>query len=125
VLGVVINYVTAPKGDATLVFMGVAFVTIAILVNAWAYKLKNTGSTNKTNTKGIGLAVVAGVLMAFFYRFIAASMDIENFVSPEVGQMTPYTAVFVFSVGILLSNFLLNSIVIKKPFVGEPTSYAA
>src|SRR5690606_33290044 len=48
-----------------------------------------------------------------------------NFVAPEVGKMTPYTAVFVFSVGILLSNFLFNSIVIKKPFVGEPTSYAA
>lgn len=39
--------------------------------------------------------------------------------------MTPYTAVFIFSVGIFLSNFIFNTILIKKPFVGEPTSYAA
>jgi len=125
VLGVVINYMTAPKGDPTLLFIGVALVTVAILVNAWAYKLKSAGTANKANTKGIVLAVLAGVLMAFFYRFIAASMDLENFVSPEVGKMTPYTAVLIFSVGILLSNLLFNSILIKKPFVGEPTSYAA
>ena len=125
VLGVVINYMTAPKGDPTLLFIGVALVTVAILVNAWAYKLKSAGTPNKANTKGIVLAVLAGVLMAFFYRFIAASMDLENFVSPEVGKMTPYTAVLIFSVGILLSNLLFNSILIKKPFVGEPTSYAA
>lgn len=125
VLGVVINYVNAPKGDPTLLFIGVALVTVAILVNAWAYKLKSTGTANKANTKGIVLAVLAGVLMAFFYRFIAASMDLENFVSPEVGKMTPYTAVFIFSVGILLSNLLFNTILIKKPFVGKPTSYVA
>lgn len=124
VLGVIINYMTAPKGDATLLFVGVALVTLAILVNAWAYKLKNSGTSNKGNIKGIVLAVFAGILMAFFYRFIAASMDLENFVSPEVGKMTPYTAVFVFSVGILLSNFLFNTVLIKRPFVGVPTSYA-
>lgn len=125
VLGVMINYITTPKGDPTLLFIGVALVTVAILVNAWAYKLKSKGTTDKANTKGIVLSVLAGVLMAFFYRFIAASMDMENFVSPAIGKMTPYTAVFIFSVGILLSNFLFNTILIKKPFVGEPTSYSA
>ncbi len=52
-------------------------------------------------------------------------MDIENFVAPAAGKMTPYTAVFIFSVGIFLSNFIFNTILIKKPFDGEPTSYAA
>jgi len=123
VLGVIINYLTSPKGDPTLLFIGVILVTIAILVNAWAYKLKNKGHVDNKNTKGIVLAVLAGVLMAFFYRFIAASMDINNFVSPEIGKMTPYTAVFIFSVGIFLSNLLFNTILIRKPFVGVPTSY--
>lgn len=124
VLGVIINYLSAPKGDPVLLFIGVALVTAAILVNAWAYKLKNRGIADKANTKGIILAIAAGILMAFFYRFIAASMDLQDFVSPEAGKMTPYTAVFVFSLGILLSNLIFNSILIKKPFVGEPTSYA-
>jgi glucose uptake protein len=52
-------------------------------------------------------------------------MDLQNFTSPEVGKMTPYTAVFIFSLGILISNFLFNSILIKKPFDGPPTSYSA
>lgn len=124
VLGVLINYFTAPKGDFTLLFAGVVLVTIAIVVNAWAYRIKNADVSDKKNAKGIILAVIAGVLMAFFYRFIAASMDLDNFVSPEIGKMTPYTAVFIFSLGILGSNIIFNTILIKQPFVGTPTSYA-
>ncbi len=61
--------------------------------------------------------------MSFFYRFIAASMDLEIFENPVVGKMTPYTAVFIFSVGIFISNFLFNTILMKKPFDGAPVSY--
>ncbi|MCY7421753.1 MAG: GRP family sugar transporter [Chitinophagaceae bacterium] len=124
VLGVIVNYSADQKGNAVLLFAGVAMVAIAILFNAAAYRKKDVGE-QKVSTKGIVLSLVAGVLMSLFYRFIAASMDLENFVSPAVGKMTPYTAVFIFSIGIFLSNFLFNSILIKKPFVGEPTSYAA
>ena len=52
-------------------------------------------------------------------------MDLENFEHPAAGKMTPYTAVFIFSVGIFISNFLFNTILMKKPLQGEPTSYAA
>ncbi|MDQ6813999.1 MAG: multidrug DMT transporter permease, partial [Bacteroidota bacterium] len=123
VLGVLVNYSASAKGEPIMLFTGVALVTIAILINAAAYRKKNTGDT-KVSGKGILLSVIAGVLMSFFYRFIAASMDLENFASPAIGKMTPYTAVFVFSVGIFLSNFIFNTILIKKPFVGGPTSYA-
>ena len=71
------------------------------------------------------MAVIAGVLMAFFYRFIAASMDLDNLTNPMTGKMTPYTAFFIFTLGVLLSNVVFNSLLIKKPFVGEPTSYRA
>jgi glucose uptake protein len=63
--------------------------------------------------------------MSFFYRFIAASMDIENFEYPQAGKLTPYSAVFIFSVGVFLSNFIFNTILIKKPIAGAPTSYKA
>lgn len=125
VLGVIINYLGMPVGDSYLLFGGVFLVTIAILLNAQAYKLKSAGTENAASSKGIIISIVAGILMAFFYRFIAASMDIENFTSPEAGKMTPYTAVFIFSIGILLSNIIFNTILIKKPFVGQPTSYKA
>ena len=50
-------------------------------------------------------------------------MDLENFASPAAGKMTPYTAVFIFSVGIFLSNFIFNTILMKKPLHGSPTGY--
>jgi glucose uptake protein len=60
--------------------------------------------------------------MALFYRFVASSM-VHNFVQPEPGMLTPYTAVFIFSVGILISNFVFNTILMKKPFEGTPVTY--
>ena len=123
VLGVLINYFAAQKGDPFFLFFGLALIVIAIILNAMAYKKMSSGKKT-VSTKGIILSIVAGVLMSFFYRFIAASMDLENFVSPAIGKMTPYTAVFIFSLGILASNFIFNTILIKKPFEGSPTSYS-
>ena len=123
VLGVILNYAVAQKGDAFLLFTGVALIVIAIILNAMAYR-RASASDKKVSTKGIALSLIAGLLMSFFYRFIAASMDLENFESPAPGKMTPYTAVFIFSVGIFLSNFIFNTILIKKPIEGSPTSYA-
>lgn len=124
VLGVLINYLGAQKGDPVLIFVGVALVVVAIILNAVAYR-RTAASTNKVSSKGILLSLVAGVLMSFFYRFIAASMDLNHFRDPAAGKMTPYTAVFIFSVGIFISNFLFNTILMKKPFEGKPTGYAA
>lgn len=42
------------------------------------------------------IAIVAGIMMSFFFRFIASSMDVQNFECPEVGKMTPYTAMVIF-----------------------------
>ncbi len=124
VLGVIINYIGAPKGDAAVLFAGVALIVIAIICNGIASgKMSRGAEKNSESSKGIGLAVVAGVLMAFFYRFVAAAMDLENFENPTVGMLTPYSAIFVFSVGVLLSNFVFNTIAMKRPFVGEPVSY--
>jgi glucose uptake protein len=124
VLGVLINYIGVQKGNAVMLFAGVVLVAIAIIINAVAYKKASTGN-QKVSTRGIAISLIAGLLMSFFYRFVAASMDIENFEHPQAGKMTPYTAVFIFSVGIFLSNFIFNTILMKRPVVGEPTNYAA
>lgn len=123
VLGVLVNYVGSQKGDPFLLFLGVALITLAIIVNAFAYKRATAGS-QKVSTKGLVVSILAGVLMSFFYRFVAASMDLENFQDPAAGKMTPYTAVVIFSLGIFLSNFIFNSILFKRPISGPPTSYA-
>ena len=122
VLGTIINYIGAPAGNPVLLFIGVALIVVAIICNGVASG-KISSEKKAGANKGIILAAVAGTLMAFFYRFVAASMDLENFAAPAVGKVTPYTAIVIFSLGVLLSNFLFNTLVMKKPFVGEPVSY--
>lgn len=123
VLGVLINYFGAAKGEPTFIFLGVFLIVIAIVLNGLAYKKALVG-TKKVSGKGLLISIAAGVIMAFFYRFVAASMDLENFASPAAGKLTPYSAVFVFALGVFASNFLFNTIAMKKPVEGQPISIA-
>lgn len=121
VLGVLVNYFGVAKGEPLYIFLGVLLITIAIILNGLAYKKALVGS-KKVSAKGLILSVSAGFIMAFFYRFVAASIDLDNFQTPAVGKMTPYTAVFIFSLGILASNFIFNTIAMRRPVEGSPVS---
>lgn len=126
VLGVIVNYLGAPTGNPMLLALGVLSIVCAIVCNALASGKVNNGQGNTThNRKGILVAILAGVLMSLFYRFVVMGMDVENFVSPAEGKFTPYSAIFVFSLGVLLSNVLFNTLAMRYPFVGEPVGYAA
>lgn len=122
VQGVIVNYMgETDHGNSILLFSGVALVALAIVMDALAYRKlsANKGST----TKGIVLSLLAGFAMGFFYRFVADSM-FKDFNTPESGLMSPYTAVFIFSIGILVSNFLWNTIFMYKPIKGKPVKYS-
>ena len=81
VLGVIINYIGAPKGDPVILFIGVALIVVA------------------------------------------KAMDLNDFAHPAEGMLTPYSAIFIFSIGVVLSNFIFNTFVMRHPFVGEPVAY--
>ncbi|WP_162339418.1 GRP family sugar transporter [Cyclobacterium salsum] len=121
VLGVITNYAATPLGNPVILFSGVGLVTVAIILDALAYR-KIPGSTAVTSTKGIVISLLAGLLMGFFYRFVASSMA-TDFVNPAAGKLTPYTASVIFAVGLLVSNFLWNTIFMYKPLTGEKVSY--
>ena len=121
VIGVVLNYAAEAKGDPVLLFTGVGLVVVAIVVNAIAYRtvpVKHKGD----NRKGIILSILAGAIMGFFYRFVAAGVSM-NFNSPEQGMLTPYTAVFIFSIGCYLSGFIWNTYFMYRPVEGSPSTY--
>jgi glucose uptake protein len=122
VIGVVVNYIANPVGNKLLLAGGVALVVVAILLNANAYRKMQSGNKT-TSEKGLLLSVIAGVLMGFFYKYVAASM-FPDFTTPEPGKLSPYTAVVFFSTGILASNFLFNSLLMRRPFVGSPVTYS-
>lgn len=122
VLGVIVNFVANPQGKAGILFVGVSLIVLAMILDAISHARRQSGSSN-TSTKGIVISLLAGGLMAFFYRFVAASMT-TDFYSPEAGKLAPYAAVFVFSVGILISNFILNPLIMRFPVQGNRVSVA-
>lgn len=125
VLGVLVNYIGTPAGDPVTLFLGVGLIVAALIFNGIASGKMNSNSGSSTARKGIWVAVAAGILMAFFYRFVAAAMDLGNLEAPSAGMVTPYTAFFIFALGIFISNFLFNTLLMKRPFVGEKVAYKA
>lgn len=126
VLGVLNNIIFHPKGteNVFLLFLGVALVVIAIVCNGIASgKVSNEQRDPAQNRKGIILALLAGIIMSFFSTLVYNGVDLANFSSPAAGKVTPYTAMFIFALGVFLSNFIINTVVMKKPFVGEPVTY--
>lgn len=122
VLGVVVNYIDAPQGNAVFLFGGVALIAVAIILNARAYKKLSAVNTSPSS-KGLFLSVAAGLLMGFFYRFVAKAM-FSDFTVPETGKLSPYSAMVFFAIGILVSNFVFNTYIMRKPFVGSPVSFS-
>jgi len=142
VLGVLINYVGGDRlANAPLLFLGVGMVTAAIILDALAYR-KLSGPRSTAGTKGLVLAILCGILMSLFYflvtwsigkvevntetgrTLVAVTTDNLQIGALQAGKMTAYTANVVFVFGILLSSFVFNVAIMKKPFVGEPVPTA-
>ena len=118
--GVFVNYLAKPEGNPLILFIGVTLVLIAIIVDAIAYKRLQTGGKEGI-AKGLILSIVAGISLCFFYRFVADSM-VTNYYTPEVGLLTPYTALVVFSLGLFISNFVFVTAIMFKPISGKPVA---
>jgi glucose uptake protein len=60
--------------------------------------------------------------MGQFFQFVALSMPpLDRIADTEMaGKLTPYTALVFFALGLFLSNFIINTLVMLKPFVGDP-----
>ena len=121
VIGVIVNYNANPVGNQLYLFGGVALITFAILLNANAYHKMRSGNKGGSS-KGLILSIVAGVLMGFFYKYVAAAM-FPVFTNPEPGKLSPYTSVVLFAAGVFLSNFIFNTWLMRRPFFGAPVSY--
>jgi len=126
VMGVLNNLLLHPAEGQNdlLLWIGVVLVVLAVVVNGIASgKVSKNQADKSQNRKGIILAVLAGIIMSFFSALVYNGVDLDNFAAPAAGKMTPYTAMVIFACGMFLSNFVINTIVMKKPFVGEPVTY--
>jgi glucose uptake protein len=111
VIGAVINYIISPKGNPLLLFGGIVLISIAILLDAMAYR--GLSGNAKASTKGVGLSLACGVAVGLFYPFVAKALTGPN-------HLGPYTVYFVFALGAVASNFPMNYGLMRRPVSGQP-----
>ncbi len=128
--GTVFNWLVDGKGNPSLIAIGLSLIVVSIICNALAFKAKSVESATGDSSsvkKGLILAVFAGLLMMWFSPLVNRVVDMsfmQGALTPAAGKMTPYTAFFLFTLGVFVSNFLFNTIAMKKPVVGEPVKGA-
>ena len=123
VIGVIVNYMDAPVGNPIILFSGVACIAAAILLNAYAFQ-RQSSSGKKPSSTGLLLSIISGSMMGLFYKYVANSMA-SDFTHPEALKLTPYSALFLFSIGIFASNFIFNSLLMRFPITGERVSISS
>lgn len=122
--GVLINYIAQPKGSPVLIFSGVAFITLAIMLDALAYRnCQDETSEPGRLRKGISLALGGGILMGLFYFLVERSISLD-YAHLTPGKFGPYAAVLVYSGGSFASNFLFNTYLMKHPIKGPSVTFA-
>ncbi|WP_080240922.1 GRP family sugar transporter [Spirosoma rigui] len=120
ILGVIVNYLRSPVGNVVLLAGGVFAVFLAIVFSAMAYRAKND-TDSSVSTRGIFISLIGGFLMSFFFYFVAQAMA-PDFVTPAAGLLTPYTALVLFAVGVLVTTPVFIPILRRyasKPADGE------
>ncbi len=120
ILGILVNYLQNPRGNATYIIIGCISIVLAIILCVLAYR-KMQDETQKTSSKGIFLSVVAGFMIALFYRFVANALD-TDYSAATAGKISPYSAIVFFSLGAIICTLILNPILMRRPFVGESVS---
>jgi glucose uptake protein len=117
-LGILINYIGKPEGNPLFLFGGTAFIVLAIIMSMQSYR-RLAANQKKPTLQGIVLAFLAGICIAFFYRFVASSLA-TDFSPADDGKISSYTAVVFFSIGALICTIILNPIFMARPVQGEP-----
>lgn len=125
--GIIFNYLliafadeTYP-GNETLLWIGVIIIVIAICICGKAYGNMSKKQAS-TPVKGILLAIVAGLAIMFFYGLVVKSISVQ-YVSGGTGTLTPYTGVFCFAAGVLLSTPIFNTFAMRHPVQGNKVSF--
>ncbi len=112
VVGSVSSYIFKPAGNPVLLFAGIALVTVAIVLDAAAYRQREASAPAAT-TRGIVLCLIAGVLMGGWYPI--ATHDLATATGPG-----PYSIALYFAIGVLLSTIPANLLLMAKPLDGKP-----
>jgi glucose uptake protein len=108
VVGTAASYIQRPKGNLGFLTAGVLLILVAMLLSAAAHhRLPRTDTQPKGS--GLAFAILAGLLMGFFYPELMRSISPAFNTDPiRRGMLTPYTALLFFGLGVLLSSIPFN-----------------
>jgi glucose uptake protein len=108
--GSLLNYVLSPKGSPLLLFGGVAFVLVAIVLDSVAYRMREA-SNRQISRKGVWISFASGILMGLFYPLVVEA-------STGRGGLGPYSIAFVFALGVAACSIPANYLFMVKPLTG-------
>jgi len=115
VVGAISSYIISPSGNALMLFGGIALVVGAIVLDAMAYRLRET-ERRSLSMRGFVICLAAGLLMGSFYPFVSRSMLGE-------GAPGPYAVTLFFTIGVALCAVPFNYLLMRKPLdKSEPVS---
>ena len=115
VVGAVSSYIFSPNGNPFLLFGGIALVAAAIVLDAMAYRLRET-ERRSPSVRGVVISLIAGLLMGSFYPFVSKAMS-------GGGAPGPYAVALFFAAGVALCAVPFNYLLMRKPLDGsEPVS---
>jgi len=112
VVGVLLNYALAPKGNPLLLFGGVVLVLLAIVIDAAAYR-KREQKAQSVSTRGIQISIVCGILMGLFYPLVTKAISGQ-------ASLGPYSVAFFFAIGAALCAIPVNYLFMRRPLTGAP-----
>ena len=113
VLGISMSYMTQPIGNPLWLAGSVIFLVVAANVTAAAYRrLPHRGGSDKPTGKGIGLSLLAGVLIGLFPPFLARAISGSH-------PLDSYNLTLLFMVGALVATLLCVPTLLALPLIGE------
>src|SRR5262245_41925250 len=114
--GVVLSYALQPKGDATMLAVGVGLALLAVIADGKAYARPAAGGW-AVPRKSIIVCIVSGLLMGAFAPLVARSLTAGH-------PLTPYSVAVFFTLGALLCCFAANVYFMRNPLVGSPVAFS-
>jgi len=126
VVGVWMDFLGRPGGNATILLGGTLLILVSVILNSSGYSylkilqheaLARAGKAKSTrrpsSIKGVILAVVGGLVMGTYAPLLVRAQD------PDFG-VGPYALLFLFAAGVFFSTFVYNLFFMNLPVEGDP-----
>jgi glucose uptake protein len=111
VVGAISSYMIWPQGNPVVLFGGITLVVAAIVLDAVAYRLRET-ERRKMSGRGLIISLFSGLLMGSFYPFVSKAMAGDS--APG-----PYATTVFFACGVALCSIPVNYLLMRRPLDGS------